>query len=202
MDRSSPLVRLAIAAAIALPAAACGPSSSGTSSGGTTPTAAATPAAPAPITARAVCEHLSDLVAKELGAVDPDVRAQSITNCEGEMQREVELRGGEGWDLIARCVLDAADEAGVQACDSRYPAPAAAVASQPGREQQACDHMIAILLRDSGATPTDAERSQFNQECLVAFDEDRATMQPAVYDAMIDCLLAGQTMAALEQCGP
>lgn len=192
--------RLVLALALTLSASACKRDQQYSYSDAPAPAAYAEHS-PSP-TPRDVCEHLAMLIKAELGTVDPAVEAATIDACMVDMSKEEQLRGPSDWDLVAGCVLASQSEADIDRCDQQYPRSGQAQPGASAREEEACIYMISMLLYEAGATNevTDAELLSMQEECLVAFAEDRKAMSSSEYEQLLECITTAETVAAMEQC--
>jgi hypothetical protein len=161
-----------------------------------------------------VCTRLSEMIAIELGGVDPEVQRATIVDCTAEMVGEQQLRGPEGWDNIARCVMAAQNEADIDRCDQLYPPVAAGGTSttphEATKEDQVCVIMVSNFAIEimaeaeaRGEPPpelVDQDIRNAHAECLRSLEQARQVRSGADYDQLLNCLGAATSGAAMDQC--
>lgn len=161
-----------------------------------------------------VCTHLAEMIAIELGGVDPQVQAETIATCTADMISEQQMRGPEGWDAVSRCVMAAHDEADIDRCDELYPASGRSQppnnASGATREDQVCLVMVSTIAVElmaeaeaAGEPPpqlSDDEIVNAHVECLRSLEKARESRAGADYDRLLDCLGSADSTAAMDQC--
>jgi hypothetical protein len=186
MSRAHALSSLALALSLSLTACKCGQEQPSETPSGSP-------------TVSQVCDHFVGLIVAELGPTDAATLAATKEQCMVSLGEEQRARGPESWELIARCVLEARGKSDIDRCDQLYPGP-----ERPNsREEEACIYMISMIVIETGSADvvSDAELEGMMGECLIAFDEDRRDMSRASYEEMLDCILAAQSAAEMEQCG-
>jgi hypothetical protein len=158
-----------------------------------------------------VCTHLADMIARELGGVDPRIQAETIATCTQDMTNEQQMRGTEGWDAVARCVIAAQNETDIDRCDELYPAtnggPATAAT---GKEEEVCVIMVSVIAVEmlaeaeaAGEPPPELSEGEVraaHAECMSSLEQARQNRTGADYDGLLDCLAASQSTQDMDRC--
>jgi hypothetical protein len=158
-----------------------------------------------------VCIHLAEMIAIELGGVDPQIQAETIATCTQDMTNEQQVRGSEGWDAVARCVMAAQNEADIDRCDQLYPASNAASPNAPtGKEDEVCVIMVSVIAVElmaeaeaAGQPPpelSDDEVRAAHAECLRSLETARQSRTGTDYDRLLGCLANSESTVAMDQC--
>jgi hypothetical protein len=162
-----------------------------------------------------VCQHLGEVVAAEAGQPGTPIDPNLLANCEADMRIEAGLRGTDGWNAMASCVMNSTTAADIDYCDRTNPLPEQGGGSGGPRnvavgerELGACDHVIDILMLEtaaaSGEVPplTIDERRSLVQECAEALVlEQEPVLSPADYERLLECMETAESSVALRDCG-
>jgi hypothetical protein len=164
-----------------------------------------------------VCTRLSEIAAARLGPVDPEIQRDEVRLCIDDMILVQQVRGPEGWDGVARCVVAAQSEADINRCDQLHPAPADANADANASapegvtpEDQVCVLMISTLAIELAAQAraagqpapelADADLRAAHSDCLGSLEQARQIRSAPEYDSLLACLAAADSSPKLDQC--
>ncbi len=154
-----------------------------------------------------LCEHTLGLFERAAGgSVEAPMREQLERECGLLMRTQKVLRTSEQWQALSGCLRGATREAEVEACSVTHRSPLDDVEGE-GPELLACQHVVAVtLLEELGPdAPLDqAELEQFRpvvQDCIDGMlEREKPSLDPLTYQALVDCILAGNSSAAIEAC--